>query len=230
MNANSIVSGDCIDLTSGGTIDLAIRGGQTPFITDSMSASINAIAQDDITLTQADGDMRIGTIVSRQGDVTLTAKQGSFIDALTEDKAVTNSETNLRIQKWRDLGLIAGERAFTQGRQQDAEKYREGIVGAYTYYEEQTAYYAANPTEAKSATYRMLAETFGGYDSAEAFLAAQTEGTQYHELTKPLTEEDYGWTEEQLLYAIHESVINKTSATHQDKKANITGKHRPSTM
>lgn len=225
LNGSSIVSGDRIDLTSGGAVDLIVHGGQTPFVTDSMSASINATAKGNITLTQDDGDMRIGTIVSEQGDVTLTAKEGSFIDALTAEDTVDDSEATARIQKWRDLGLIEGEGAFTQKRQQDAQKYREGIANAYAYYAEQKTYYEQNPSEAKSETYQLLAEKFDGYASADDFLAAQTEGTVYHELTKTLTEKDYDWTEEQLLYAIHETVINKTGATHQDKKANITGKN-----
>ena len=123
LNGSSIVSGDRIDLTSGGAVDLIVHGGQTPFVTDSMSASINATAKGNITLTQDDGDMRIGTIVSEQGDVTLTAKEGSFIDALTAEDTVDDNEATARIQKWRDLGLIEGEGAFTQKRQQDAQKY-----------------------------------------------------------------------------------------------------------
>ena len=218
---SSLVSGDCIDLTSGGAINMAVQ------TSDSLSASINASAKGDITLTQADGDMRIGTITSQQGDVTLTAASGYIVDALPTEDAESESTTEARVQQWRDLGLIEGEGAFTRSRSEDAEAYRTNITKAYAYYKEQTEYYEQNPTETPSDLYLMLAKEFGAYDSTEAFLAVKEQDTtsQYYDLTKTLTAADYEWTKEHLLYALHDSVINKTGATPQDKAANITGKN-----
>ncbi|MBQ5860183.1 MAG: hypothetical protein IIW62_04605, partial [Selenomonadales bacterium] len=222
LKGSETVIADRIDLVSGGKIDLIVNGGQDPRTDDSMSASVSAQAKGNITLTEEDGDMRIGTIVSQEGDVTLTAKNGSIVDVIPTDDISDTPDTAVRIQRWQDLGLIEGDGEYIYERQEDANDYRESITEAYAYYAEQKAYYESAPSEQKSELYLKLAEQFDGYASADAFLA---DSLQYQELTETLTAEDYDWTKEQLLYAIHESVINKTSATHQDKVANITGKN-----
>ena len=220
-DSSSLVSGDRIDLTSGGAIDMEVQ------TSNGLSVNINAFAKGDISLTQNRGDMRVETITSQQGDVTLTVANGYIVDALPTETAESESTIEARIQQWRDLGLIEGEGAFTRSRAKDAEAYRTNITEAYAHYAEQKAYYEQNPTEAQSELYLILHQAFADYNSADAFLAAQEQDatSQYYDLTKTLTAADYEWTKEHLLYALHDSVINKTGATPQDKVANITGKN-----
>lgn len=96
------LNGNRIDFTTLGAINAAIAPGQTLTSSDTMSASVNANAYGDITLTNSNGDMRIGHIASQTGDVNLTTS-GSFIDAVGDS---TLSDSEGKLQKWQELGLI----------------------------------------------------------------------------------------------------------------------------
>lgn len=100
--SDTVLNGNRIDFTTLGAINAAIAPGQTLTSSDTMSASVNANAYGDITLTNSNGDMRIGHIASQNGDVSLTTS-GSFIDAV-DDSTLSDSESKL--QKWQELGLI----------------------------------------------------------------------------------------------------------------------------
>lgn len=98
----TVLNGNRIDFTTLGAINAAIAPGQTLTSSDTMSASVNANAYGDITLTNRNGDMRIGHIASQTGDVSLTTS-GSFIDAVGDSKL---SDSESKLQKWQELGLI----------------------------------------------------------------------------------------------------------------------------
>ena len=98
----TVLNGKRIDFTSLGAINAAIAPGQELTSSDTMSASVNANADGDITLTNRNGDMRIGHINSQTGDVSLITS-GSFIDAVGDS---TLSDSEGKLQKWQELGLI----------------------------------------------------------------------------------------------------------------------------
>ena len=100
--SDTVLNGNRIDFTTLGAINAAIAPGQTLTSSDTMSASVNANAYGDITLTNSNGDMRIGHIASKNGDVSLTTS-GSFIDAVGDS---TLSDSEGKLQKWQKLGLI----------------------------------------------------------------------------------------------------------------------------
>ena len=100
--SGTVLNGNRIDFTTLGAINAAIAPGQTLTSSDTMSASVNANAYGDITLTNRNGDMRIGHINSQTGDVSLTTS-GSFIDAVGDSKL---SDSEGKLQKWQELGLI----------------------------------------------------------------------------------------------------------------------------
>jgi len=110
-NDTDVITGQRINLAStNGTIGqtgkaLKVYAGQTPTATDSLTASLNATAYGDINLEQTTGDMRIGTINSSNGDVTLTTS-GSIVDALPYADKIDRGETDRLIQKWKDLNLV----------------------------------------------------------------------------------------------------------------------------
>ena len=104
----TIVSAKRIDLTStNGGITADVNAGQMPIDSDTLSASVNAKAAKNITLTQKTGDMRIGTIDSTGGDVTINVAGGSVIDALPYGTLKTSDESAL-LEKWRAMGLLGG--------------------------------------------------------------------------------------------------------------------------
>ncbi len=88
---------------------LKVYAGQQPLGLDTLDASINATAKGTISLEQTTGDMRIGQIISKEGDVNLQVSKGSVVDALPYVSNDRGDAEDL-IDRWKDLGLIAGNR------------------------------------------------------------------------------------------------------------------------
>ena len=95
-------------LNDDGTVANAFRvlGGSELYSSDTMASSVNAQAEGDIVLTQADGNMRLGTIVSENGDAVLTVNNGSFVDAHPSENSDSSSAQD-KIDRWLEAGLIS---------------------------------------------------------------------------------------------------------------------------
>jgi len=128
--------------TAGQAIQIA--GSDLVYSTDRYGAQVNASAKDSIYLTEATagGDMRVGKIESREGDVNLTVANGGFIDALPkEDKSGSNDSVDEMVHRWIDAGLIDGEKdtngnyiykgAYIEGLEKARDDYRANVVAAY---------------------------------------------------------------------------------------------------
>ena len=109
---------------------------------DRYGAQINADANGDIYLAEAaaGGDMRVGKIVSREGDVNLTVADGSFIDAHS-DTSLSSESVDSKVRHWIDAGLIDGERdaegnytykgAYITGLEKKRDDYKANVELAY---------------------------------------------------------------------------------------------------
>lgn len=156
--------------------------------TDSLSASLNATAKYDIDLTQTEGDMRVGQIKSRQGNVTITVANGNVIDALPDGEVIDRGDTEALIQKWKDLGLITGEGSYTAKQAQDVANYKESITSDFQQYKDLDAYYKENPlTDADKTAYDKYVTAKKAYDGyAEGFKQYQYDEIYYKdESNKP---------------------------------------------
>ena len=106
-----LVAGDRVDLVSkSGSIGasgkaLNVRSGQDANATDTLSASVNAQADGGIYLNQDQGDMRMGTIWSKNGDLEITVANGGIVDALPYVE-MNGQEENDLISQWVALGLV----------------------------------------------------------------------------------------------------------------------------
>ena len=247
------VRGQRIDLTSSqggigvpGGQALKVQVGQYAEGDDPLFASINVKAAKDISLVQGAGDMRIGTIAATDGDVFLTASTGTFIDALPYGETENNADTDALVQRWIDLGLIAGEGDYTRKLAQDVENYESSIEKSFAEYTDLKAYFSANPNapdrsnyegaydgayedavrqyQLMKTSYETMGEKFGGYDSVEAYLASDND---YKALVDKRDNPTYLWTKEQMLYAVRNSIVNKdTGSTDQETKlANVSGRN-----
>ena len=102
------------------------------------TAGVNAQAQKHIYLAEKDGDMRVGSIIAREGDVRLEAKAGRLIDALPRQDNVNNVDENDLIHHWIDAGLIQGtsdyEGSYIKGLKQDAANYEAKVRAQYEEY------------------------------------------------------------------------------------------------
>lgn len=258
----TVLNGNRIDFTSLGAINAAIAPGQTLNSSDTMSASVNANAYGDITLTNSNGDMRIGHIASQTGDVSLTTS-GSFIDAVGDS---TLSDSESKLQKWQELGLInsndkAEESAASaaaakservqalekQAQRLDAAKvdnykaaakaYNDKLAGSETLNQAKKAYIDASAEAAKltdkDAQKQALTNARNAYMEAlrkdsvfadKGYSDAELQWIiNYAEVDNSTA---YGWSKNELLYAIQDSVLNAAPGQVLTvDKANVQGKN-----
>ena len=223
----TVLNGNRIDFTSLGAINAAIAPGQSLTSSDTMSASVNANAYGDITLTNSNGDMRIGHIVSQTGNVNLTTS-GSFIDAVGDS---TLSDSESKLQKWQELGLInsndkaeestASAAAAKSERVQALENRAKQLAMADKKYTEEAQ-------NAALAEYKALAEAYK--TNGEAAFEGKNYSQDVKDWAKMYAEVDnstaYGWSKNELLYAIQDSVLNAAPGQVLTvDKANVQGKN-----
>ena len=265
----TVLNGNRIDFTSLGAINAAIAPGQSLTSSDTMSASVNANAYGDITLTNSNGDMRIGHIVSQTGDVSLTTS-GSFIDAVGDS---TLSDSEGKLQKWQELGLInsndkaeestasaaAAKSERVQALEKQAErlnaakvddykaaaeeyndklkKENDKLTGSNPLQQAKDAYINASAeaakltdkdaqkqalTDARNAYMQALREdsVFAGKGYSDAELQWIINYAEVDNSTA------YGWSKNELLYAIQDSVLNAAPGQVLTvDKANVQGKN-----
>ena len=225
--SDTVLNGNRIDFTTLGAINAAIAPGQTLTSSDTMSASVNANAYGDITLTNSNGDMRIGHIASQTGNVSLTTS-GSFIDAVGDS---TLSDSESKLQKWQELGLInsndkaeesaASAAAAKSERVQALENRAKQLSMADKKYTE-------DAQNAALAEYKALAEAYK--TNGEAAFEGKNYSQDVKDWAKMYAEVDnstaYGWSKNELLYAIQDSVLNaKPGQVLTVDKANVQGKN-----
>ena len=260
--SDTVLNGNRIDFTTLVAINAAIAPGQTLTSSDTMSASVNANAYGDITLTNSNGDMRIGHIASQTGDVSLTTS-GSFIDAVGDS---TLSDSESKLQKWQELGLInsndkaeesaASAAAAKSERVQALEKqaqrlnaanidnykatakeYNDKLAGSETLNQAKDAYIKASAEAAKltdeNAQKQALTNARDAYMQAlrkdsvfadKGYSDAELQWIiNYAEVDNSTA---YGWSKNELLYAIQDSVLNAAPGQVLTvDKANVQGKN-----
>ena len=225
--SGTVLNGNRIDFTTLGAINAAIAPGQTLTSSDTMSASVNANAHGNITLTNSNGDMRIGHINSQTGDVSLKTS-GSFIDAVGDSKL---SDSESKLQKWQELGLInsndsaeesaASAAAAKSERVQALENRAKQLAMADKKYTE-------DAQNAALAEYKALAEAYKA--DGEAAFEGKNYSQDVKDWAKMYAEVDnstaYGWSKNELLYAIQDSVLNAAPGQVLTvDKANVQGKN-----
>lgn len=222
------VEGNRIDLVSWqGSIgtDTAALKVKTPDtavdVLNPLSSSVNATAKGNIHLAE-DSDMRVGIIKSTDGDVKLNAT-GSILDALPSGDTIDRGNTENLVQGWKDLGLIEGDGQYKQKQAEDVAEYKAGVQSEFAQYLELKAAYENNEEAAKiDANYRVLNDRYGDYTSSDDYLA-KSDTAQNH--LADLQKAGAGWTENELLYAISDAIVNKQqgSTDTELKQANISG-------
>lgn len=261
------VKGQRIDLVSKtgsiGTEDtaLTILGGSELYSSDTMASSVNASAAGDIVLTQTDGNMRLGTIVSTGGDAVLTVEDGSFVDAHPSENSSSSSAQD-KIDRWIESGLISEAdtdpnssahaadeaKADRVGALEDRMKslaaegthsvenykaaakklhnaseslqdaknaYSQGYQEAYAKHSaaiEQAGGDAA-AIETADAAYKQAVEALTNtYLEAQAVFYGEGFSAEEQQLINSYAEtaysDSYGWSKNQLLYAIQDGVLN----------------------
>ena len=263
-----VVKGQRIDLVSNtgsiGTKDkaLTVLGGSELFSSDSMTSSINAAADDDIVLTQTEGNMRLGTLESTNGDAVLTVGDGSFVDAYNAESTGLSDSAD-KVERWLDSGLIskddsadssdkAAELAKSErldGLDARAAALAENNSSKVEGYKNAAESLAADDgLQAAKATYTQAVQNAAGTSDADAkkqaidkayttyqeaqqkYFADKGYSDAEQELITAYAEvknsDNYGWSKNQLLYAIQDSVINSAPGQVQTvAKANVSAQN-----
>lgn len=238
---------------------LRVLGGSELYSSDAMASSVNAQAQGDIVLTQVDNDnvaangssnMRLGTIVSEDGDAVLTVNDGSLVDAHPSENN-DNSSAQEKIDRWLEAGLInSGDEAYESSKAAEEAKAEriEGLENQMkalavdengtintdkvnSYKSAAEAFASSKEMQNAKAEYQKAVVEANGnedainvayekYKAAEADYfknsgfseAEQSVIANYAEIS---SSDNYGWSKNQLLYAIQESVLNSKPGTVQ---------------
>ncbi|MDO4177906.1 MAG: hypothetical protein Q4D21_01835, partial [Phascolarctobacterium sp.] len=240
---DGIIVADRIDLVSqNGSIDVRVRAAQESYNADPLTASINATAQKDITLTQigvddiAGGNMRIGTIYAKDGDVTINVADGSVVDALPYNDLASASENTL-IKKWLQAGLIDDDKASAEAQAQSTALQAEKTLALQDTEEVIALRRSLNDKNTELTKYQKQQalcesdpEKYAEYSGAATKVAEiNSEITQLNTQISQLTQ-DAGtyetWSKEALLYSIQNSIINPESGdlpTTSSKAPNVRG-------
>ena len=243
---STAITSDRITLESTkGSIHVIANAAVSPKNSDPLWASINADAAGDIQITNTNGNMRVGHIISHNGNVTLTTN-GSFEDATSGG---TISSSTDKLQEWEDMGLIsdAEDAASRKAAAESARAERWQAIEARGAQLAQSSSHTMENYEAAASAY---AEAFAGdadmqaakttyekivkanpdnqlaldnaYKDFDAARKAFLEGLGYSEETGYTAEERdfiinageikgsdaYGWSRNDLLYAIQNTVLN----------------------
>lgn len=242
------VKGQRIDLISNtgaiGSKDKAftVLGGSELYSSDTMASSVNAQAQGDIVLTQFDGNLRLGTIVSEDGDAVLTVNSGSFVDAHPSENSDSSSAQD-KIDRWLEAGLIVekdadGNEVAADNSEASAEQAKAERVNALTArmealaaegehtvndYTDAAEDFYKDISAAKADYLKAVAEAKGdqnkidsAYEKYQTAQKAYFEGKGFSEAEQETiinyaelaNSDNYGWSKNQLLYAIQDSVLN----------------------
>ena len=170
-DTSALVSAPAITLTSvnGGigtaVSPLQVKAGSTVTSSNLKNSSLTATARKDINMVQTEGDMRIVRIESKEGDVTLEAKNGSIVDANGGVDTIDSSAEE-RIARWKELGMISdadGDDSHAAAAKASKEKKLSAIESRFNQLAltDETKVYGIDET--KLAEYKRVAGEYNAY-------------------------------------------------------------------
>ena len=189
--------------------------------------AVNISALNDVEVTASTGDLGLGLIESKLGDVVLTVENGSVYDASGAADASDVSDEK-RLEAWKRAGFINADGSSTGDTlwQADVEAEKNRITQAYARMESYQAFIkkGGKLTQAQEQDYTDLQAIYGQFASAEAAVSAM-EQDETSSLGKLIaSRENYGWTENDLLYSIADTIINSEgSSTTTARATNVRG-------
>lgn len=165
-NTGAVVVGDNITLQSyGGSI-----GAEDSLLAIDAKTSVNAYADNSVYLSETEGNMYLGEIVAKNGDVVLEVKGNGagFVDAIVGNSEASNTDEE-RIEAWKDLGLLSsGEDDAANSRENQIENL-ENAAGSFFVDEDTNLEALKEHSNALIETGKKFAELMqGGADDVKA--------------------------------------------------------------
>ncbi len=191
--------------------------------------AVNISALKDVEVTASQGDLGLGFIESKSGDVVLTVENGSVYDASGAADASDVSDEK-RLEAWKRAGLINADGSSTGDTlwKADVEAEKNRITQAYARMESYKAFKekGGELTDAQQQDYTDLQAIYGEFASAEAAVLAMEQDDTSSLGKLVASRENYGWTENDLLYSIADTIINSEgSSTTTARATNVRGKN-----
>lgn len=153
----------------------------------------------------------------------LTVENGSVYDASGAADASDVSDEK-RLEAWKRAGLINADGSSTGDKlwEADVEAEKNRITQAYARMESYKAFKekGGELTDAQEQDYTDLQAIYGEFASAEAAVSAmeQDENSSLGKLVA--SRENYGWTENDLLYSIADTIINSEGSSTTTARSN----------
>ena len=238
------IIGENVTIASSGAVDVRVDTGtdmSSGFLNDGLSID----AQGDIKVyhNESNKDLLVGEIVSHNGDVSMETT-GNFVDAIDNS---TLSDAEDRIKHWQDMGIISADdseasKTNSAKEQKDAaladanaklgylaksdeakvieyQNAAEGLKDAFDTY--RNALKNAKTDEARTAATEAYNTAKANYFSGKGYSADEQNAIANYAEVNFTT--NYGWSADQLLYAIQRDAVNSTPGqTVISDTANIT--------
>lgn len=194
-----------LNVTTPGNID----------ITAQLSGKLNATGDKSVTVTQTSGDLKIGKVASK-GDVSLTASDGAIINAVDSVFNMTGAAN--KIDAWRAAGLISDKDSANSATNAAREEKAIRLQGLENLFKR----WALKDDGTVDATlYRQFVN-----NTADTTNLTDEQINQLKLYQDLKNSTDYGFSRNQLLYAIQEGLINpKAGLTADVGEPIITGKN-----
>lgn len=252
LDASALAQGASVNaanLSANGTIDMIVRGAMTADVvcardmrfesaegslvfknlkqlaSEDGSQRFDAAATEGNVEIHAVDDLGIGKVRAKD-KVSIVVEGGSLSDAIArEDLDERNAEE--RIQSWIDAGIL-GKGGADNGKERweaDVQAQTDIVTADYNRYDAYRKLSVddqAKLEDEQKADFANLRERFGETASLEAAISAEKADAD-SALAKTIAAEDnYGWTKEELLYAVSEAIVNPDpGASPQAGEANI---------
>ena len=165
-DGTSRVEGENINLAAAtggiGTASLALSintNGDGDYHGDEAADALTAYASDDIFIRETAGDLRVVTVASQDGDITITVDSGSLIDANTAESADVRT-LEVLTKLWEEMNLLDASGSVSETQQ----AYKDVITNEYH-------------------TYWQYRNQMGGdYDPAAQIVFSEEERQQYKDV------------------------------------------------
>lgn len=182
-----------------------------------LTQRLDITAQADVSINSENRDIYLGKIET-QGDVKVHSLGGSIFDALDRNELDERSAEK-RIDSWIEAGIlnIDGASNGTQRFEEDVADIESGIRADFVRYQAFLEHENARNGNSSSvrelsaeenSEFAKLKDRFSSYTSADA--AVQGERTREGSVLKAAVDSksNYGWTKEELLFAVSDSILN----------------------
>ena len=164
--------------------------------TDDVSGKLNATGDKSVTVTQTSGDLKIGKVASR-GDVSLTASDGAIINAVDSVFNMTGAAN--KIDAWRAAGIISDKDSADSATNSAREEKAIRLQGLENLFKR---WALKNDGTVDATLYRQFVN-----NTADTTNLTEEQINQLKLYQELKNSTDYGFSRNQLLYAIQEGIL-----------------------